>query len=207
MSITWSLGTWEAERGSCCLGWGGYRPPSPPRDPRAAGQGAQHCHHQVDDAKILLQPVAHELDPHVDEETQLQVGGFEGGEVLGGDLGVQVSRLDPRVLGQVIHHLRDRGRCEGSVSSLCVPQGWAGLPYLLLGGDVVVDEGDALVGALPAHTRDPGHRHLAGLDSGFGPVTAQLGLLLRHRTQERGDRRLRGDRAVPVSLCPHPGEP
>lgn len=53
-----------------------------------------------------------------------------------------------------------------------------GTPYLLLRGDVVIDEGHALVGALPTHAGDPSHRHLAGLDGGLGAITAQLGLLL-----------------------------
>lgn len=116
-----SPGPWAPgkQRGSCCQRRGTRQggapalpqPPSPPRqDPRARPrEGAQCCHHQVDDTEVLLQAVAHELDSHVNEEAQLQVGGFESGEVLGGDLGIQVSRFDPRVLGQVIHDLQRPG--------------------------------------------------------------------------------------------------
>ena len=52
------------------------------------------------------------------------------------------------------------------------------LTCLLLGGDVVIDEGHPLVGPLAAHTSDPGHRHLAGLDGGLSAVAAKLRLFL-----------------------------
>lgn len=117
VSITWSLGTWGRGE-SPAAGVGGLQTqpdPSQPHPGPPCGQGGgSGCHHQVDDTEVLLQPVAHELDAHVDEETQLQVRGFEGGQVLGGDLGIQVSRFDPGVLGQVIHHLRRAGHLEGA---------------------------------------------------------------------------------------------
>lgn len=46
--------------------------------------------------------------------------------------------------------------------------------YLLLCGDVVVDEGHSLIGALAAHAGDAGHRHLAGLYGGLGAIATQL---------------------------------
>lgn len=110
VSITWSLGTWKAEAAAGGaqfhmqgLLWAPH--PTPPHPLWVSKDGAQRSHHEVDDTEILLQPVAHKLDTHIDEEAQLQVGGFESGEVLRGDLGIQVSRFDPRVLRQVIHHL------------------------------------------------------------------------------------------------------
>lgn len=80
-----------------------------------------------------------------------------------------------------------------------------GSPYLLLGGDVVINEGDALVGALPTHTGDPGHRHLAGLDGGFGAVAAQLSLLLP-RGRDSGDQQPQSGLSytpTPHPCCPH----
>ena len=63
---------------------------------------------------------------------------------------------------------------------VCVARGGpVGLPTcLLLGGDVVIDEGHPLIGPLAPHTGDPGHRHLAGLDGGLGAVAAKLRLFL-----------------------------
>lgn len=50
--------------------------------------------------------------------------------------------------------------------------------YLFLCGDVVINKGNPLIGTLPPYTRDPCHRHLAGLDGGLCPITAELGFLL-----------------------------
>lgn len=82
-----------------------------------------------------------------------------------------------------------------------------GAPYLLLGGDVVINEGDALVRTLTPHACDPGHRHLAGLDGRFGPITAQLSLLLQQTRGELRDRELLQPRVTwpshsPVPSCP-----
>lgn len=75
--------------------------------------------HEVDDPEVLLQAMAHKLDANVNEKPKLQVGGLEGCEVLGGNLGVKVSWLYPRVLSQVIH---DLGTEKGSeVQSLLLP--------------------------------------------------------------------------------------
>lgn len=60
--------------------------------------------------------MAHEDDPRVDEVPQFEVGGLEGGQVFGGDGGVQISRFDTWELGQIVHHL-------------------------LRGGDVIINEG------------------------------------------------------------------
>lgn len=148
----------------------------------------ERTHQQVDDPEVLLQAVAHEADARVDEEAQLQVRGLERGQVLGGDLGVQVSRFDARVLGQVVHHLEEERGGDGSEPELLAASLWGRRPlslsHLLLGGDVVVDEGHPLVLALAPHAGDPGHRHLAGLDGGLGAVTAELRLLL-HINRDR----------------------
>ena len=65
----------------------------------------------------------HKLDTIIHEEPELQVGGLERGQVFGGEVGVQVSGFDARELGQIVNHL-------------------------LLGRDVVVDEGNTLARAL-----------------------------------------------------------
>ena len=54
--------------------------------------------------------------------------------------------------------------------------------YLLLSGDVIIDEGHPLVGALTSHTGDPGHRHLTGLDGRLCAVAAKFCLLLQSQT-------------------------
>ena len=49
--------------------------------------------------------MAHKLDLAINKVPQLEVGGLEGGQVLGRDGGVQIARLDARELGQVVHNL------------------------------------------------------------------------------------------------------
>ncbi len=69
------------------------------------------CHHNfsshqdIDDPKVLVEPVANKLDSTLQEIEQLQVAGLESGEVLGAHGGIQVSRLDARELSQIVHHL------------------------------------------------------------------------------------------------------
>lgn len=54
--------------------------------------------------------------------------------------------------------------------------------YLLLRGDVVVDEGHPLIGPLTPHAGDPCHRHLAGLDGRLCAVAAKFCLLLQQHS-------------------------
>ena len=61
--------------------------------------------HDVDDSEVLLESMAHKHYSSVNEEEQLEVASLEGGEVLGAHDSVQVTRLDTRELGQVVHHL------------------------------------------------------------------------------------------------------
>ena len=63
-------------------------------------------HQQVDDSEVFLQAVAHEAHAGVDEEPELQVRRLQRGQVLRGDLSVQVSGFDSRILSQVVHHLQ-----------------------------------------------------------------------------------------------------
>lgn len=51
--------------------------------------------------------------------------------------------------------------------------------HLLLSRDVVIDEGNPLVGPLTPHTGDPGNGHLTGLDGRLGAVAAKLCLFLQ----------------------------
>ena len=67
--------------------------------------GLLHWYNKVDHAEIVLQPVPYEDAAAVDEEPELLVGRFEGGEVLGRKVGVKVAWFDSRELGQVVHHL------------------------------------------------------------------------------------------------------
>ena len=69
---------------------------------------------------------------YIDEVPELLVGRLERRQMLLAEVGVQVAGLDARELGDVVHHL-------------------------LLGRDVVVDEGATLVGAGATDTGDPGH--------------------------------------------------
>ena len=82
--------------------------------------------------KVIFETVADKYASHVDEVPELLVGRLERRQVLLAEVGVQVAGLDARELGDVVHHL-------------------------LLGRDVVVNEGAALVGAGAADTGDPGH--------------------------------------------------
>lgn len=54
--------------------------------------------------------MANKANACVDKESQLQICGLQSGQVLGGYLCIQVSWLDPRILGQVVNNLE-----EGSV--------------------------------------------------------------------------------------------
>ena len=49
--------------------------------------------------------MAHKLDSSFQEEEQLEVGSLERGEVLGAHASIQITRLDTRELGQIVHHL------------------------------------------------------------------------------------------------------
>lgn len=81
---------------------------------------------QIDDPEIILQAVADKSDPVVDQKAQLQVRRLECRQVFRWRRHVQIARLDARELGQIIH-------------------------YLILSGDVVIDEGEAFHAALPTH--------------------------------------------------------
>lgn len=63
-------------------------------------------HQDIDDPEVLVEPVAHKLDPILQKIQEFEVAGLEGGQVLGAHGGVQVTWLDARELGQVIHNLR-----------------------------------------------------------------------------------------------------
>jgi hypothetical protein len=108
--------------------------------------------------EVVLQAVPHEDDPTVLQKAQLGVRRLERGQVLGAEVGVQVSRLDPRELGQVVDDL-------------------------LLGGDVVVDEGHPFHRARPPDARYARHRHLRRLDHRHLAVAAQLRFLLVERDE------------------------
>ena len=82
---------------------------------------------QVDDTEVILQAVADKSDSVVDQKAQLQVRRLERRQVFRRRRHVQITRLDARELGQVVH-------------------------YLILRGDVVVDERQAFHAPLPTHT-------------------------------------------------------
>lgn len=50
--------------------------------------------------------MTHKPNPRVNEEAQFQVSGLESGQVLGGDLGIKITRLDSRILSQVVNNLQ-----------------------------------------------------------------------------------------------------
>lgn len=66
--------------------------------------------------------------------------------------------------------------CRGSALLL------RSLSYLLLRGDVVIDEGHALIRPLAPNAGDPCHGHLTGFDGRLCAVTAKLCLLLQKQT-------------------------
>lgn len=71
--------------------------------------------------------MSNEFDALIDEVAQLGVGALEVCQVLLGVVRIQVPRLDARELSKVVDHL-------------------------FLGADVVVQEGNAFLGALPECT-------------------------------------------------------
>ena len=89
--------------------------------------------------KVILEAVAYEDASDVYEVAELFVGGLERGQMLLAEVGVEVARLDARELGDVVDHL-------------------------LLGRDVVVDEGTALARTGPTDAGDAGNGHLGRLD-------------------------------------------
>ena len=62
-------------------------------------------HHEVDDPEVVLEPVAHKDGARIHQEAQLLVRGLQRGQMLGAEVGIQVTRLDARELGQVVHNL------------------------------------------------------------------------------------------------------
>ena len=98
--------------------------------------------------------------PEVAEETQLHVGGFQGGEGVRGDGGIKVSWVDARVLGEIVNHrLRDV--------------------------NVVINEGDSLSWAPATHHGDTGESELRRLDDSLGSVRPDFNLLLFCRDELR----------------------
>lgn len=57
--------------------------------------------------------MTHEANSCVDEEAQLQVGGLQGGQMFGGNLCIEVSGFDARVLCQVVDDLEEQTDSEG----------------------------------------------------------------------------------------------
>ena len=108
--------------------------------------GLLHWDDKVDHAEVILQAVPNEDAAAVDEEPEFLVGRLQGGEVLGRKVGVKVARFDPRELGQIVHHLR------APVKYFYLDPGRADL---LLGGDVIINEGHPLHSTLSAHTGYP----------------------------------------------------
>lgn len=51
-------------------------------------------HSDVDDPEVLLQAVTHKHDLVVHQIAELDISRLEGGQVFGGQLGVQVARAD-----------------------------------------------------------------------------------------------------------------
>ena len=74
--------------------------------------------------------MADKSNPVVDQEAQLQVRRLERRQVFRRRRHIQITRLDARELGQIVH-------------------------YLILRGDVVVNEGQAFHAALPTHPTIP----------------------------------------------------
>ena len=62
-------------------------------------------HHDVDDPEVLLESMADKLDSFLKEIDELEVASLECGQVFGAHGGVQVTGVDTRELGQVIHNL------------------------------------------------------------------------------------------------------
>ncbi len=87
------------------------------RDKSPFGQVEQfHCvhhpfwgHQDVDDSEILLEPVADKCDSFFPQVQELEIGGLQGGDVLGAPVGIQVPCLDPREFGEIVHHLQQTG--------------------------------------------------------------------------------------------------
>lgn len=103
----------------------------------------------VDGAEILRQTVAHEDDAEVEQDPEFLVGGLEGDEVMLADAAVEVAWRNARVGRQVVD-------------------------YGLVDGDVVVDEGEARVGAGAAADRDAGKAQARGPDGLAGAVGAEV---------------------------------
>ena len=64
-------------------------------------------HHQIDHAEILFEAVADEHHALTDEIPQLQVTRLQRRQMLAGDVGVQIARLDAGKLRQIVHHLAE----------------------------------------------------------------------------------------------------
>ena len=69
-------------------------------------------HHQIDDSEILFETVADENDALTDEIAELQVARFQRRQMLAGNVGVQITRLDARKLRQIVYHLKKMGGRE-----------------------------------------------------------------------------------------------
>ena len=111
--------------------------------------GLLHWDDKVDHAEVILQAVPNEDAAAVDEEPEFLVGRLQGGEVLGRKVGVKVARFDPRELGQIVHHLLGH---QVNMYDLYLDPGQADL---LLGGDVIINEGHPFHSTLSAHTGYP----------------------------------------------------
>ena len=62
-------------------------------------------HHQIDNPEVLFQSVADKYDALTDQITQFQIAGFQRRQMLAGNVGVQISRFDAGVFGEIVDHL------------------------------------------------------------------------------------------------------
>jgi len=65
-----------------------------------------NTYNEVEYSEVLFESMANEQHPAADEVPQLEICRLESSEVFGWQRHIEVTGLDARELGQVVHHLR-----------------------------------------------------------------------------------------------------